>query len=361
LSVADGRLVQAAVIELDALRPARIVLVIHRLVIDDRSWRILLEDLWSAYEQLANDEEIQLPPKTMSFPLWADHLASAARSGVWEQEAQYWLALVQTKINRLPADLPDGAGGEPSVGTIATTLGIDETRALLESASAAYHAGVDEVLLTALVQVIAEWTGNGTTLIEVEACARDVNLEDADLSRTVGWFVNIFPARLNSGHASNPGDALISIKEQLRRIPNQGKGYGVLRYLSANPELRDAMREIPSPEIAFKYSGRFDAGRFRVLRWQRRTAATRTGRDLRASLVEVDGSIVNGCLELTWSYGENVYRRSTIERLAVGFAEALRSLMAHCNTPEAGGITPSDFSNARLSQSDLDKLIAKLH
>jgi non-ribosomal peptide synthase protein (TIGR01720 family) len=61
-----------------------------------------------------------------------------------------------------------------------------------------------------------------------------------------------------------------------------------------------------------------------------------------------------------WSYSANVHRHATIEALAKSFLEALRALIAHCQSPEAGGYTPSDFPVAGLSQSDLDDLMAEL-
>jgi non-ribosomal peptide synthase protein (TIGR01720 family) len=48
-----------------------------------------------------------------------------------------------------------------------------------------------------------------------------------------------------------------------------------------------------------------------------------------------------------------VHRRETIEELAEGFIDELKSLIAHCQSPDAGAYTPSDFPQAKL---DVDKL-----
>ena len=46
--------------------------------------------------------------------------------------------------------------------------------------------------------------------------------------------------------------------------------------------------------------------------------------------------------------------------LAERFATALRELIAHCLADSSGGYTPSDFPETRLSQQELDDLMAEL-
>jgi non-ribosomal peptide synthase protein (TIGR01720 family) len=77
-------------------------------------------------------------------------------------------------------------------------------------------------------------------------------------------------------------------------------------------------------------------------------------------LLVINGLIVSGQLRLIWSYSENIHRRSTIESLAERFVQALRSLITHCQSPEAGGYTPSDFPQMQFSPKELDELLAEL-
>ena len=53
-------------------------------------------------------------------------------------------------------------------------------------------------------------------------------------------------------------------------------------------------------------------------------------------------------------------RGATIEELARGYIEALGAIVAHCQAPEAGGYTPSDFPDVNLDQEKLDLLVTKL-
>ena len=363
LDLSAGPLVRAALIDVGDPKAAYLLLIIHHLVVDGVSWRILLEDLWTAYEQLMAGDEIRLPPKTTSFQLWARRLAEYAQSSDLEEETSYWLALSRVTVCRLPRDFPEGVNTAASAGTLIVALSVEETQALLQDIPKAYHTQINDVLLTALILALSQWTGGDSFLIEIEGHGREAIFEDVDLSRTTGWFTTIFPVHLELGRAANPGDALRSIKEQLHRVPRRGIGYGLLRYLSENTGLRDALQALPQAEVAFNYLGQFDQSQSESSHWKR--LAELTGPNLsprghRPNLLEIDGSVNEKRLELVWTYSENVHRRSTIETLAEQFTKALRELIAHCGLPDAGGYTPSDFSKARLSQKELDKLISRL-
>ncbi|HYY15783.1 MAG TPA: condensation domain-containing protein, partial [Gammaproteobacteria bacterium] len=201
------------------------------------------------------------------------------------------------------------------------------------------------------------WTGAGSLLLDLEGHGREELFAEVDLSRTVGWFTSLFPVRLELG-GEEPGEALKAVKEQLRRIPNKGLGYGVLRYLHPETQVRAALQALPAAEVSFNYLGQLDqtlseSSLFRPARESSGPPQSPLGR--RPHLLEVNGWVAEGRLHLQWSYSERVHRRATVERLAQGFLEALEALIVHCQSPEAGGYTLSDFPLAQLDQDELDK------
>ncbi len=98
-------------------------------------------------------------------------------------------------------------------------LSEEETQALLTEVPQAYHTQINEVLLTALVQAFARWTGQPSLLVHLEGHGREDLFEEVDLSRTVGWFTSLMPLVLTLPEDQGPGEAFKGIKEQLRAFP----------------------------------------------------------------------------------------------------------------------------------------------
>jgi non-ribosomal peptide synthase protein (TIGR01720 family) len=363
LNLENGPLIRVALFDHGSHASAHLLIVIHHLVMDSVSWRILLEDLQMAYQQLSAGKRVQLPPKTTSFMRWAERLTAYAQSAELRQEITYWLAAPRAAVCRLPVDYPGGANTVASIRTVSVSLSTKETDALLQEVPRAYQTQINDALLTALVQAFARWTGEQTLLIDLEGHGREDVVEGVDLSRTVGWFTTLFPVRLQLDPAATPAHALKTVKEQLRCIPKRGIGYGVLRYLTQDTEVTEKLRALPQAEICFNYLGQADqvmsgSGSFRLA--QEAIGPYRSPRGSRRYLLEVNGRLADGQLQFDWTYSEHLHRRDTLERVAQHFIEALHTLIVHCQSPAAWGFTPSDFPKMKLSQQELDELMTAL-
>jgi non-ribosomal peptide synthase protein (TIGR01720 family) len=355
LNLSQGPLVRAALFNLGVDKTDRLLLVIHHLLVDSLSWRILIEDLQTAYQQLQRGEKVILPAKTTSFQQWSQQLGEYA-SAVVQQELEYWLAEPRQQ-SPIPVDYPGGANTEAEACTVSVTLSMAETQVLLQEIPAVYRTQINDVLLTALVEAFAKWTGKKSLVVDLESHGREEIFDNVNLSRTIGLFSSIFPVFLNLEEASNLGDALKAIKEQLRSIPNRGIGYGVLRYLSNNPEIVESFKLLAPAEVVFNYLGQFDQAlsESSLLRLAQESIGPQSSlQNQRRHLLSFNGFVVGGQLQLNCTYSKSVHRRTTVEALAQGFVGALRSLIAHCQSTDAGGFTPSDFPLVQLSQNELD-------
>lgn len=362
LILSKGSLVRLTLFDLGADQPNRLLIVIHHLAVDGVSWRILLADLEAAYQQLSRGETVHLPSKTTSFKHWAERLTEYAKSGNLQQEL-YWLTESRTRVCTLPVDYLEGDNTEASACTVSVSLSAEETQALLQEVPQAYNTQINDVLLTALVQVFGQWSGSRSLLVDLEGHGREEIFEDVDLSRTVGWFTTVFPILLNLEEACYPGEELKSVKEQLRRIPNRGIGYGLLRYLSGDAEIAAKLRSLPQAEVIFNYLGQVDqvfSGSSLFLLTKESSGPSHSLKGSRRYLLEVNGLVIGSQLQLNWTYSKNVHQRATVEGLAEDFLQALRSLIAHCQSPDAGGFTPSDFPLAQLDQNELDEAFARV-
>ncbi|NRA56462.1 MAG: amino acid adenylation domain-containing protein, partial [Gammaproteobacteria bacterium] len=335
----------------------RLLIVIHHLVVDGVSWRILLEDLQTVYKQLQLNQTIVLPEKTSSIKDWSTKLVEYAQAPTLLAELDYWQAEL-THVRELPRDNVQGSQQNKYAKTVTTQLDKNLTEQLLKQAPSAYRTQINDLLLTALSQVICDWTGEGSTLIALEGHGREELFNDIDLTRTVGWFTSMFPVKLTP--ASTLDSAIKAVKEQLRAIPNKGLGYGVLRYLS-DADTQQQMKALPKARITFNYLGQFD-GSFNEDNGALFSPAQGNGG---ASIsdeapldnwISINGQVYNGELALSWSFSGEVYHTSTIQVLADKYTKALEAIVNHCLAEENYGLTPSDFPLTNLSQSQIDNL-----
>jgi non-ribosomal peptide synthase protein (TIGR01720 family) len=362
LDLGAGPLMRAALFTNGSDHPAQMLWVIHHLLVDVVSWRVLIEDLQAALSMRADGKPVALPAKTTSFQAWGRALQEHAQSDAALDEVAHWQRLADAPDATLAADHELGADVYSSAGTTSVSLDEDTTRALLQQVPAAYETRIDEVLLTALARAWSARTGADGLLVDLEGHGRADLVEGLDLSRTVGWLTTLYPALLTLPSDGEQGEALKSIKEQVRSIPHHGLGYGVLRYLREDSETKAALSALPKPPINFLYLGQFDAlGKSSSLRLLEDASGPPCSPDApRGHELEVVGYVMGGRLRVDWSFSRNRHRTETVAQLAEDFLAELQILIEHCRAPSAGGRTPSDFPAAKVKQSDLDALISKI-
>src|SRR5579883_1763569 len=364
LNLTEGPLIRVALFRLGGGEPDRLFLVIHHLAVDGVSWRILLEDLQTVYEQLEHDEPVLLPAKTTSFQHWARQLRQYAQASTVESELAYWLGLgsIHQKAAALPLDYAGKSNTVDSSCEEMVSLSPDETQILLRKVPAVFHVQINEVLLTALARTLADWTGMRSCLIEMEGHGREEIIAGIELSRTVGWFTTVFPVSLSLSEAHTLDDNLQRVKAQLQEIPQKGIGYGLLRYLHST-ETATKLQMLPQAQIIFNYLGQFNQGFAETALWRpsrEQRGNTRSPQDHRRYLLEVTGSITDGQFSITWVYSQNIHKPATIKQLVQNFMGVLRSIIARCQSSEMSRYTPADFPAARIGQSDLEILMTKI-
>ncbi|HOG48627.1 MAG TPA: condensation domain-containing protein, partial [Anaerolineae bacterium] len=252
---------------------------------------------------------------------------------------------------------------EASARTVSVALSAEDTRALVQEVPVLYHAEIDHVLLAALAQALAHWTGAHSLFVDLEAHGRTHDLEGVDVSRTAGWFTAIYPVRLDLNAGGGPGDALQAVRTQVSATSQRGISYGLLRYLCQAPEVRQQLAGLPQPEVALNYLGQLDRGLggplpFGIAPESRGPERAPEGR--RSHLLEINGGIAGGRLQLEWTYSERLHRRETIQALADAFVEALLLLVKHAGSAEAGRLAPAGLAEFGWSQGDIDGLAAEI-
>ncbi|WP_371360197.1 non-ribosomal peptide synthetase [Pseudomonas sp. KT_2_4] len=355
LDLAQGPLLRALLVD-GPQGQQRLLIAIHHLVVDGVSWRVLLEDLQNVYRQLSEGQSVSLPAKTSALRDWAARLQAYAHSESLREELSLWQAQLAGPAVTLPVQRPHGTLRNCDADTVSVRLDAERTRQLLQQAPSTYRTQVNDLLLTALVRVLCRWSGQASALIQLEGHGRETLFDDIDLTRSVGWFTSAYPLRLTP--QAEQGDSIKAIKEQLRGVPHKGLGYGVLRYL-ADDLCKQSMAALPSAQITFNYLGQFDQsfGADALFHPLEETAGL--AHDPDAPLpneLSIDSQVYGGELVLRWTFSRERHDQQVIRDLAEAYLAELHSLIAHCLQDDAGGLTPSDFPLAHLTQVQLDAL-----
>jgi len=307
---------------------------------------------------------------------WAEWLHQQAAPRAHATELSFWREQLKpggALISNGTSDL-----GRDTVGSaerLTITLEADTTQTLLTTVPAVFYASLHEGLLTALVVAVAAWRrrdparGSGSAVaIELEGHGRS-EADGLDLSRTVGWFTTLYPVRLDvdgidvadacAGGAAL-GDALKRVKEQLRQIPDGGRGYGLLRYLNGTS---GELAQFARPDIAFNYLGRPTAGA--ADDWAPAPEARTIGSSASSSFPLVHALTINVVtiddadgprLVTTWMWSPSRVSAEEVKELAELWTAVLRTLAVHVQRGDAGGRTPSDVPLLTLTQEELDLL-----
>nr|WP_245551191.1 non-ribosomal peptide synthetase [Nocardia paucivorans] len=351
-------------------------LVIHHLAVDAVSWRIILTDLAQAWEQIRAGGDPHFGPTTTSVRRWVHGLveqAPARRAELhrWKNALERGDRLLGER--RLDPDRDVAA----TAGRIRLRIPADVAEAVLTTVPARFHGNANDPLLAALVLALGEWRRRrgapaDEELITLEGHGREERaVPGADLHTTVGWFTTRFPVRIDLGDIDHEeafaggaaaGRAIKQVKEQLRAVPDNGIGYGMLRCLDSRGA--ETLANLPEPQISFNYLGRVGAGDHSGA-WAPTTefgalTATTDPRMALPAVLDINAIAEQGPhgleLDTTWEFASLVLDAADVDELAGLWVRALRAFAGHIRSETAGGHTPSDFPLVTVSQDEIDHL-----
>lgn len=325
-----------------------LLITIHHLIVDAVSWRIIVEDFDALYRGLKHQKETVLPPKTTSFKEWAAKQKDFASSYQMKKELAYWKSLKTHDVKKLKRkDVPENLSGH-IVRKKTAVLDGDFTNHLLTKVNRAYSTEINDIILAALALTLGNYNESDKLLLNLESHGREQIIEQVDITRTVGWFTSQYPVVLNK--YNHLGKLIADTKNTLRKIPNKGIGYGILKYLSDH-DLEEAME----PEISFNYLGQFD----HVISGESFTlseidAGEPISRDSIA-LYPLDfvGFVLNGEFNLTLNYCSEEFDDETTEQLLQDYMDNIKLIISHCVSKENVELTVSDLTDEEISLQEL--------
>ena len=337
----------------------QMLIVVHHLVIDAISWRILLEDLDTLIKQETEGRRMSLPAKTVSYQCWAQELRDRVEC-CGDKAFERWQSLSGCPVADLPLDYSTGENTFESEREILVSLTAQETTAVNRLATL-MHCVPDEAMLAALAAALASWTGSDAVLVDCESHGRDFLGKALDTSRTIGWLTAIFPVLLKVRGSDSPLLTLQTVKKRLRELRGNSVEYGLLRYLG-RPSVTQALREFPQAQVGFNYFGHAHLSRgatsFHIVSLN--PAGTRSPRNSRPWLLEVNCWLDEGGFEISFRYSVNRHSQRTIQRLAEEVLTRMRDLMNLAENSPQQAFVPSDFPLVKFDHRQLTNLVSKI-
>jgi iturin family lipopeptide synthetase C len=339
----------------------RLLIVIHHLVIDGVSWRLLFEDMETLYHQYRTGEEFELPLKTDSFKLWSEKLSVYANSEEFLKEKIYWqkLELMEATVPPIEKDFDEDCNYEKDSETLSFNINEEQTNLLLTKVHEAFGTEINDILLISLGLGIKRTWGHTRLLVALEGHGRE-DIADLDISRTIGWFTSVYPVILDFSYENDLSLLVKKVKEMLRQIPNRGIGYEILKYLTS-VEHKAGLTFKLEPQVSFNYLGQFDRDvegkTFTIARESAGNSTSLKGK--RNFEIEINGITANKQLIMTITYNKNHFRKKSIQALANHFKDELIRVISYCSNRETKQLTPSDLTYKSLSIEELDRLTGK--
>ncbi|WP_411810134.1 bacitracin non-ribosomal peptide synthetase BacC [Bacillus paralicheniformis] len=334
-----------------------LLIIIHHLVVDGISWRILFEDLALGYSQLSNGEKVEFYPKTASYQEYAHHITEYSKTEKLLGEKQYWLKAVCEDVKFLEMNEDAGVFKVEDSKTFSTELEKEETARLLRETNQAYRTEINDLLIAALLVAARDMTGQNKLRITLEGHGREQVADGIDISRTVGWFTSKYPVFIDLGQETDMSRTIKMVKEHLRNVPNKGIGYGILKYLTRDSEIA---KGATSP-ILFNYLGQLDedinSGEFSSSHLSPGEAA---GKGItRENPLEINAVVFRGQLAIQTTYNTRAYSEDVVRTFAQKYKEALKAVIRHCAEREETEKTPSDYGDKGISLDQLEEIKLK--
>lgn len=319
-----------------------LMLCAHHLVVDGVSWRIILEDINIALNQIANNQKIKFAQKTASFKAWSEGLEEYRGSDKFMDEKKYWLKAVQQMRNiKLKTDQ---GSKEHGFGVAEVELNEKDTNGLLRNTADAFHTSINDLLLASLAMSFYKLSNQKQIVIGLEGHGREEIHKKIDIDRTVGWFTNIYPVKLFCD--ADIKKCIINNKEMLHKVPNHGFGYGLIQ---------DDTDKIDM-DVYFNYLGEIIKGKDEVSNHVFSSGDNVSIENGTLGAISLNGIVENGTLSFSIIYDKSKFYEATINQLAFLYKTSLREMIQYCISRERTYKTQCDYSARDLSFDDLESI-----
>lgn len=325
-------------------------MTIHHLVVDGVSWRILLEDFSEAFNQIQTGKSITFPAKTASYKEWSNHLSEYGNSQKLGMEVNYWKQVAKQTDSIISTEKQSIS--DYSYQTESTKLGLGLTNDLIYRANASFNTEISDLLLSALGRSVATIFDVTNCCVQVEGHGREaIGDNELIIDRTVGWFTSVYPVLLELENQLESD--VISVKENLRKVPNNGVGYNILKY-NSDYELPKMINE-----IGFNYLGNMEKKASNNSAFEVSTVSVgktvAEQNNLGVSLL-ITTKVEENQLVIDLIYNDKQFETNQMVDFIDVYKKELTNIIEYCVSHTESTKTLSDFGVSDLNLDDLDAL-----
>lgn len=308
-----------------------ISIIIHHLAIDGISWRVVLEDLSKLYYDFYKKKQPVIYHCNSYYQWSLNILDCLKQESIWK-ELDYWGLLITAINKKMLFKRSSSANTVKFERVMEFNFNKNETNFLLYEINAAYGTRINDILLAAFALIFENSMKENISFMLTRHGREPIIIGDLDFSHTIGWFTSLFPFLLDIRY-ENLSDLILSTKNQLATIPNNGVGYGILKYLATTDLRTQKLQVFDEPDILFNYLGQWTSSFSENKDW-RFLGLHRTGsidpKNKCCHNLEVNSVIMDGQLKTTWIYNEQVYSAEIIKKWGQSYLECLSKIIAHC-------------------------------
>lgn len=333
----------------------RLGIIAHHLIVDGVSWRIILQDLIKLYTTSNNHQISELPLKTSSFQKWSTAITEYGLNGGFNKELDYWKQFENFSFSKLNHKSDSESSLNEESLKLSFKLDFNHTDLLQTAANKPFNTETNDILLTALAKSLQEIFHQSEVLVQMEGHGRESLFPGIDLTRTIGWFTSVFPFLLKTSEKMSGFENLIRIKEDLRKIPQKGIGYGVLKCISQ--DLSDNL----NPQIEFNYLGNFDGtledNKVAKFEFAQEDFGRSTSPKNKSNVpLEIIAFIESNKLTVNLIEHSGKFNERIISDLLVAFELNLIKLISDLSSHTETAQTPSDFTYKNMSLEEVELL-----
>lgn len=352
MDISSGPLLTSVLIRIG--NTSKLLLVVHHLVIDAVSLRILIEDINLSYSMLAKGEKVVFPEKSISFMDFSKACHRYIKSDEIRNEKKYWQSVVNTKVSQMAYDKEPDRNIFKDMETTTIELSVEETDSILTNANKILNSESIDIFLTALARVLNQRNCKKSRIL-LETHGRDA-IKDLDTHRSVGWFTSIFPHIIEVA-GENIYKNVKHIREGIKAVPNKGNGYALCRYLLDDHESVDFDLN-PKPVILFNYLGKFDNKENSEILTFSKVILNGTIDPLMERYVNIDfeGAIIDNKLFWFISFNSRAFKKETIEALLKDFRTELINILNYTEQNSSKLSLQNNFTYSNLNQPDLERI-----